>query len=70
MPITFWAKRFDRVLTDMFFLEPYFESGGGLGVGCWAGWGWAGLAGRAGLGLGCLGLCWLGCAGAGWAGLG
>ena len=41
MPITLWAKRFDRNL----FLEPYFESGGGLLA---SGLGWRGL----GLGAG------------------
>ena len=55
------------MLTETFFLEPYFESGGGLGAWplCWAGLGWAG---RAGLGWAAASL--FGLAGAGWTRLG
>ena len=65
MPITFWAKRFDGVLTESFFCWNYILNLG-LALG-WAGWAWAGWAGWAGLagGLGLAGR-WL--AGIGWLG--
>ena len=66
VPIT-WAKRFDR---NVFFLEPYFESGGGLLA---SGLGWRGgllASGPGWWGVGFGGWCWAGTGAGGWAGAG